>query len=54
MSSEYKETDLGIVFTDEKTQEYQELIETQVAAAQAGRSVIITTDDGDIVDVDDI
>lgn len=54
VSSEYKETDLGIVFTDEKTQEYQELIETQVAAAQAGRSVIITTDDGDIVDVDDI
>jgi hypothetical protein len=53
-SSEYKETDLGIVFTDEKTQEYQELIQTQVAAAQAGRSVIITTDDGDIVDVDDI
>jgi initiation factor 1A len=53
-SSEYKETDLGIVFTDEKTQEYQELIETQVAAAQARRSVIITTDDGDIVDVDDI
>ena len=54
VSSEYKETDLGIVFTDEKTQEYQEFIETQVAAAQAGRSVIITTDDGDIVDVDDI
>jgi initiation factor 1A len=54
VSGEYKETDLGIVFTDEKTQEYQELIENQVAAAQAGRSIIITTDDGDIVNVDDI
>jgi len=46
--------DAGIIFTDEKTQEYQELIEAQLEEAQAGKSVIITTDDGKMVDVDDI
>ena len=42
-----------IEFADEKTQEYQDLINSQVTAAQAGKSNIIT-DDGEIIDVDDI
>jgi hypothetical protein len=53
-----KETDdnnLGIIFEDEKTQEYHELIETQVKASlQNGSSSIINTDDGYIINVDDI
>lgn len=42
-----------IEFADEKTQEYQDLINAQVAAAQSGRANIIT-DDGEIINVDDI
>ena len=42
-----------IVFTDEKTQEYEELIETQMKA-NTTNNTIITTDDGEAVDVDDI
>ena len=41
-----------ITFTDEKTQEFLDLIESQVSSAQP--KSIITTDDGEIVDVDDI
>jgi hypothetical protein len=41
-----------IAFTDEKTQEFLDLIESQVSSAQP--KAIITTDDGEIVDVDDI
>ena len=41
-----------ITFTDEKTQEFLDLIESQVSSAQP--KAIITTDDGAIVDVDDI
>ena len=45
----------GIVFADEKTQEYQDLIESQVEAARSGiKSTSITTDDGVVIDVDDI
>ena len=40
-----------IEFADDKTQEYKELIEAHLAA---GKSTIITTDDGKEVDVDDI
>jgi translation initiation factor IF-1 len=40
-----------IEFADDKTQEYRELIEAHLAA---GKSTIITTDDGQEVDVDDI
>lgn len=40
-----------IEFADDKTQEYQELIEAHLAA---GKSSIITTDDGKEIDVDDI
>ena len=48
------ETDAdGIVFTDEKTQEYEELIEAQMGDV-TGKSTIITTDGGDWIDVDDI
>lgn len=43
-----------IEFADEKTQEFYELIENQVKEANAGRATIITTDDGEVVDVDDI
>jgi len=41
-----------IAFTDEKTQEFLDLIESQVSSAQP--KAIITTDDGAIIDVDDI
>jgi hypothetical protein len=46
----------GIEFADEKTQEYQELIEAQVAAAQEGKSnaLSLSTDDSEEIDVDDI
>jgi len=40
-----------IEFSDDKTQEYKELIEAHLSA---GKSSIITTDDGEEVDVDDI
>jgi len=43
----------GIEFADEKTQEYQELIEAQLAAAQEGKSEVISVEDEE-VDVDDI
>jgi initiation factor 1A len=44
-----------IEFADEKTQEYQDLINAQVDAAQSGKSnIVISTDDGEIIDVDDI
>jgi len=42
------------IFSDEKTEEYKELIELQLASAQAGKSTIINTDDGEEIDVDDI
>lgn len=45
----------GFTFADEKTQDYQDLIESQVAVAHAGKTnIIVTTDDGEIIDVDDI
>ena len=45
----------GITFSDEKTQEYEELLEAQVEAQRVtGKNTIITTDDGDDIDVDDI
>jgi translation initiation factor IF-1 len=44
----------GITFADEKTQEFQELIETQISASQTGKNSLIITDDGDVIDVDDI
>ena len=40
-----------IEFADDKTQEYKELIEAHLST---GKSSIITTDDGEEVDVDDI
>jgi len=46
--------ELGFSFGDEKTQEYQALIEAQMKAAKSGGASIIDTDDGDFIDVDDI
>ena len=47
--------DSGVVFSDEKTQEYQELIDAHVKSTiKNGESSIITTDDGEDIDVDDI
>ena len=43
-----------IEFADEKTQEYQDLIEAQVAAAQEGKSATLADDDGEEIDIDDI
>jgi initiation factor 1A len=52
---EDSENSSGFVFTDNKTEEYQELLESQVnGSLKTGISSIITTDDGDIIDVDDI
>ena len=52
---ESDDNNLGIVFQDEKTQEYNDLIESQVKnSLQNGISSIITSDDGFIIDVDDI
>lgn len=48
------ESDLGFAFGDEKTQEYQAIIEAQMKAAKTGGASIIDTDDGDVIDVDDI
>lgn len=53
-TSKENEEDDGIVFTDEKTQEYEELIEAQIDYSSKGINHIITTDDGEEVDVDDI
>jgi translation initiation factor 1A len=41
------------VFSDEKTEEYRELIDAQVTEARAGNLSIIS-DDGELIDVDDI
>ncbi len=45
----------GIIFSDEKTQEYQELLEAQLESSRimGKTNTIIATDDGEI-DVDDI
>jgi initiation factor 1A len=45
---------LGFSFGDEKTQEYQAIIEAQMKASKTGGASIIDTDDGDVIDVDDI
>ena len=51
-----KEDDIGFTFSDEKTQEYQELIDAHVKSTiKNGESNIIKTDDDEIdIDVDDI
>jgi initiation factor 1A len=46
--------ELGFAFGDEKTQEYQAIIEAQMKASKTGGASIIDTDDGDVIDVDDI
>jgi initiation factor 1A len=46
--------DIGFSFGDEKTQEYQAIIEAQMKASKKGGASIIDTDDGDVIDVDDI
>ena len=44
-----------VVFMDDKTQEYQELIETQLSvAAKTGTSLVIAMDNEGNIDVDDI
>ena len=53
-NEEEAESDLGFFFGNEKTQEYQDLIEAQMKASKAGSASIIDTGDGDIVNVDDI
>jgi len=46
-------TEEGFTFADEKTQEYQELIESQITAASVGREIVITTNEEEI-NIDDI
>jgi hypothetical protein len=46
--------ELGFAFGDEKTQEYQAIIEAQMKASRSGGASIIDTDDGDVIDVDDV
>ena len=48
------DNDLGFTFGDEKTEEYQTLIEAQMKAAQMGKQSIIDMNDDEMVDVDDI
>lgn len=53
-SKENNEED-GLIFADEKTQEYQDLIQSQIDSANQGReNLVITTDEGMEIDVDDI
>jgi len=47
------ETDL-FVFSDEKTEEYRELIDAQVLEARSGQIATIVTDNGELINVDDI
>jgi Rod binding domain-containing protein len=47
------DTDKDVIFTDEKTQEYQELIEQQLAATKSGIKTSLITNDVEI-NVDDI
>jgi initiation factor 1A len=54
LGSDGAEPDGGIIFADEKTQEYQDLIQAHLASAQVGKSSAITTDNGEVIDVDDI
>ena len=56
IGSSYNSEDAAeIQFADSKTQEYEELIAAQIAESKLGKTVIITTDDGDdVIDVDDI
>ena len=55
IGSEYTNEDAAeIQFADSKTQEYEELIAAQIAESKSGKTVIINTDDGDVIDVDDI
>ena len=44
----------NFVFADEKTMEYNELIESQITAEQLGKPAFVTMDDGEIINVDDI
>ena len=54
LGNEDEDSNTGFVFSDEKTQEYKELIEAQIKSSQTGVASIITTDDGEIINVDDI
>jgi initiation factor 1A len=52
-SAEETEDTCGFTFADEKTQEYQELIEAEVAKTNM-KQTSITLDDGEEIDVEDI
>jgi hypothetical protein len=53
-SEEVEESEQGFKFTDDKTQEYQELIDAHIEATKSGLCDSIVTDDGEVIDVDDI
>jgi hypothetical protein len=46
--------DSEILFADDRNTEYDELIKAQIESGKAGKSTIINTDDGELVDIDDI
>ena len=46
--------DSEIEFTDDRNTEYDELIKAQVESGKVGKSTIINTDDGELVDINDI
>ena len=48
------DTSNEIEFADDKTQEYQTLIQAHLDESKSGKSTIIATDDGEEIDVDDI
>jgi initiation factor 1A len=55
-NEEFQDSNLGIVFQDEKTQEYIDLIESQINNSSHNNigSSFVTTDDGDDINVNDI
>jgi len=53
-TSETNDYDNTFTFTDEKTQEYQDLLETQLAEQHKNSKHIIQNDNNEIINVDDI
>jgi hypothetical protein len=49
-----EDADGDIIFSDEKTIEYENLIESQVSESIIGKQISITSEDGEEINVDDI
>lgn len=53
-SGEGSSSAVDFEFIDEKTQEFYDLIQTQIDASKEGKTTTIVMDDGDMIDIDDI